>query len=119
MVSGVEWSEDCPVAGDSEMTDDSSRPATSASSEQRKPLSPAAERALAEAEVRRRAEAANARPEAQGCRAGRERAPARKRRGGDEPRRQTPGLRQRNPEVRRARSPRVMATGKTGASPRI
>jgi hypothetical protein len=44
------------------MTDDSSRPATSASSEQRKPLSPAAERALAEAEARRQAAAANARP---------------------------------------------------------
>src|SRR6266700_6361423 len=38
---------------------------------------------------------------------------------GDKPRRQTPGLRQRNPEVRRARSPRVMAIGKTEASPRM
>jgi len=37
------------------MTDDSSRPATSASAEQRKPLSPAAMRALAEAEARRQA----------------------------------------------------------------
>jgi hypothetical protein len=46
------------------MTNDSSRPATSASAEQRKPLSPAAERALAEAEVRRQAAAANARPAA-------------------------------------------------------
>jgi hypothetical protein len=48
------------VGGDSEMTDDSSRPATSASAEQRKPLSPAAQRALAEAEARRQAAAANA-----------------------------------------------------------
>jgi len=46
------------------MTDDSSRPATSASAEQRKPLSPAAERALAEAEARRQAAAANAKPAA-------------------------------------------------------
>src|SRR6267142_2176480 len=52
------------VAGDSAMTDDSSRPATSAFSEQRKPLSPAATRALAEAEARRQAAAANARPAA-------------------------------------------------------
>jgi hypothetical protein len=51
-------------AGDSEMTSDSSRPATSASAEQRKPLSPAAMRALAEAEARRQAAAANAKPAA-------------------------------------------------------
>jgi len=46
------------------MTSDSSRPPSSASAEQRKPLSPAAMRALAEAEVRRQAAAANARPAA-------------------------------------------------------
>jgi len=48
------------MAGDSEMTDESSRPATTASAEQRKLLSPAAQRALAEAEARRQAAAANA-----------------------------------------------------------
>jgi len=46
------------------MTDGSSRPATSASAEQRKPLSPAAMRALAEAEARRQVAAANAKPAA-------------------------------------------------------
>jgi hypothetical protein len=46
------------------MTDDPSPPATAASAEQRRPLSPAAKRALAEAEARRQAAAANAQPAA-------------------------------------------------------
>jgi len=49
------------------MTDDSSRPATSASAEQRKPLSAGGDASLAEAEARRQAAAANAKP-AQGIR---------------------------------------------------
>jgi hypothetical protein len=47
-----------------EMTDDPSPPATSASAQERKPLSPAAKRALAEAEARRQAAEANAKPAA-------------------------------------------------------
>jgi hypothetical protein len=46
------------------MTDDPSRPATPASGAERKPLTPAAKRALAEAEARRQAAEANARPPA-------------------------------------------------------
>jgi hypothetical protein len=44
------------------MTENPSRPATDASVPERKPLSPAAERALAEAEERRRTAAAAAKP---------------------------------------------------------
>jgi hypothetical protein len=44
------------------MTDDPSRPATAASVPERKPLSPAAKRALAEAEARRLAAEARAKP---------------------------------------------------------
>ena len=44
------------------MTDDPSLPATEAAVPERKPLSPAAKRALAEAEARRQAVAANAKP---------------------------------------------------------
>ena len=44
------------------MTDDASRPPVAASPPERKPLSPAARRALAEAEARRAAAAADARP---------------------------------------------------------
>jgi hypothetical protein len=44
------------------MTDNPSRPTTAASTEERKPLSPAAQRALAEAEARRLAAAADAKP---------------------------------------------------------
>jgi len=44
------------------MTDDSSPPATAASAPERKQLTPAAKRALAEAEARRKAAEANARP---------------------------------------------------------
>jgi hypothetical protein len=44
------------------MTDDPSVPATAASPPERKPLTPAAKRALAEAEARRKAAEANARP---------------------------------------------------------
>jgi hypothetical protein len=50
------------VAGNSEMTDDASRPAAPAPAEPRKPLTPAAKRALAEAKARR--EAANVQPAA-------------------------------------------------------
>jgi hypothetical protein len=46
------------------MTDAPSPPGTDASLHQRKPLSPAALRALAEAEARRQAAAANAKPAA-------------------------------------------------------
>jgi hypothetical protein len=46
------------------MTDNPSRPATAASAPERKPLSPAAKRALAEAEARRLAAEANATPAA-------------------------------------------------------
>jgi hypothetical protein len=44
------------------MTDDPSPPATIAPKAEPKPLSPAAKRALAEAEARRQAAAANAKP---------------------------------------------------------
>jgi hypothetical protein len=44
------------------MTDDPSQPATAASAPERKHLTPAAKRALAEAEARRKAAEANARP---------------------------------------------------------
>jgi hypothetical protein len=44
------------------MTDNPPRPATAVSVPERKPLSPAAKRALAEAEARRLAAAANAKP---------------------------------------------------------
>ena len=44
------------------MTDDPSAPAAGAPEPERKPLSPAAQRALAEAEARRQAAAANAEP---------------------------------------------------------
>jgi hypothetical protein len=47
----------CAAAGNFEMTDNPSPPAT-----ERKPLSPAAQRALAEAEARRLAAEANAKP---------------------------------------------------------
>jgi hypothetical protein len=46
------------------MTDDASRPAAPASAEPRKPLAPAAERALAEAEARRKAAEVHAQPAA-------------------------------------------------------
>jgi hypothetical protein len=46
------------------MTDNPSRPAAAASVAERKPLSPAAQRALAEAAARRQAAAANAKPAA-------------------------------------------------------
>ena len=46
------------------MTDDASRPAAPAPAELRKPLTPAAERALAEAKARREAAAANVQPPA-------------------------------------------------------
>jgi hypothetical protein len=44
------------------MTDDASRPAAVSSQGQRRPLTPAARRALAEAEARRKAAAAEAKP---------------------------------------------------------
>jgi hypothetical protein len=46
------------------MTDDPSRPATAISSPERKQLTPAAKRALAEAEARRKVVEANAKPAA-------------------------------------------------------
>ena len=46
------------------MTDHPAPPATAASEPERKPLTPAAQRALAEAEARRQAAAANAKPPA-------------------------------------------------------
>jgi hypothetical protein len=46
------------------MTDDPAPPATGASVPERKPLTPAARRALAEAEARRQAAEANAKPAA-------------------------------------------------------
>jgi hypothetical protein len=52
------------VAGNSEMTDDASRLAAPAPAEPRKPLTPAAERALAEAKARREAAEANVQPAA-------------------------------------------------------
>lgn len=50
------------MAGNANTTDEPAPPATTASSGERKPLPPAAKRALAEAEARRRAAAANATP---------------------------------------------------------
>lgn len=44
------------------MSDDPSLPATDAAASLRKPLTPAAQRALAEADARRQAAAANAKP---------------------------------------------------------
>ncbi len=49
-----------PMAGNADTTDKPAPPATS--SGERKPLPPAAQRALAEAEARRQAAAANAKP---------------------------------------------------------
>jgi hypothetical protein len=49
-------------AGDAAMRDDALPPAADHSKSERKPLSPAAQRALAEAEARRLAAAANAQP---------------------------------------------------------
>ncbi len=46
------------------MTEDTSLPATDQSRDERKPLTPAAKRALAEAEARRKAAEANAKPAA-------------------------------------------------------
>jgi hypothetical protein len=46
------------------MADDPAPPATAAPEPERKPLTPAAQRALAEAEARRQAAAANAKPAA-------------------------------------------------------
>jgi hypothetical protein len=46
------------------MPDDASRPAAPTSAEPRKPLTPAAKRALAEAEARRKAAEANVQPAA-------------------------------------------------------
>jgi hypothetical protein len=51
-----------PMAGNADTTDKPSPPATQASPGERKPLPPAAQRALAEAEARRLAAAANATP---------------------------------------------------------
>ena len=51
-----------PMAGNADTTDKPSPPATPASVGERKPLPPAAERALAEAAARRQAAEANARP---------------------------------------------------------
>jgi hypothetical protein len=50
------------MAGNSEMTDDSVPPAAVAAAPERKPLTPAARRALAEAEARRQAATVNAKP---------------------------------------------------------
>jgi len=52
------------VPGSFEMTDDASRPAALSPAEPRKPLTPAAERALAEAKARREAAEANVQPAA-------------------------------------------------------
>jgi hypothetical protein len=51
-----------PMAENADTTDEPSPPATAASAAERKPLPPAAQRALAEAEARRLAAAANAKP---------------------------------------------------------
>jgi hypothetical protein len=53
-----------PAAGNLAMTDDPAPPAAPAPETERKPLTPAAQRALAEAEARRKAAAANAQPAA-------------------------------------------------------
>jgi hypothetical protein len=50
------------MAGNTELTGDPSPPAATSSAGERKPLTPAAERALAEAQARRLAAAANAKP---------------------------------------------------------
>ena len=50
------------MAGSADTTDKPAPPATEASQGERKPLPPAAQRALAEAEARRQAAAANATP---------------------------------------------------------
>ena len=52
------------MAGNADTTDEPAPPATPASGPERKPLTPAAQRALAEAEARRQAAGANARPAA-------------------------------------------------------
>ena len=52
------------MAGNADTTDMPSPPATQPSAGERKPLPPAAQRALAEAEARRQAAAANATPTA-------------------------------------------------------
>ena len=52
------------MAGNADTTNETLPPATPASAPQRKPLTPAAQRALAEAEARRQAAEANARPAA-------------------------------------------------------
>jgi hypothetical protein len=52
------------TAGILAMTDGSSKPAAAAQSSEHKPLTPAAKRALAEAEARRQAAEANAKPRA-------------------------------------------------------
>jgi hypothetical protein len=51
-----------PAAGIQEMTDDPAPPAAAVSAPERKQLTPAARRALAEAEARRKAAEANAKP---------------------------------------------------------
>jgi hypothetical protein len=51
-----------PAAGNLAMTDEPSLPAKAELVAERKPLTPAAKRALAEAEARRQAAAANAKP---------------------------------------------------------
>jgi hypothetical protein len=58
----IEWGS--PAAGNFAMTDDPSQSQTTSSAPvpERKPLSPAAKRALAEAEARRQAAAADAKP---------------------------------------------------------
>jgi hypothetical protein len=53
-----------PMAENADATDKPALPATPASAPERKPLPPAAQRALAEAEARRQAAAANATPTA-------------------------------------------------------
>ena len=52
------------MAGNADATDRPSPPATSAAAPERKPLPPAAQRALAEAEARRQAAQSNAKPAA-------------------------------------------------------
>jgi hypothetical protein len=51
-----------PATGNPEMTDNPTAEPTTAPVPERKPLTPAAQRALAEAEARRQAAAANAQP---------------------------------------------------------
>lgn len=52
------------MAGNADTTDEPSPPASTATIPERKPLTPAAQRALAEAEARRLAAAASAKPAA-------------------------------------------------------